>query len=130
MLVVDDNKLNLKVIVKMLAPYEVEVIEASSGNECLDILDKDTDFDLIFMDDMMPKLSGTETLSIIKKVSRIDGYYIPIVVLTANVNQGIKEKYLGVGFDDYLSKPIDKSELARVLKKYLKVRKSKNSDKE
>ena len=127
-LVVDDNKLNLKVIVKMLAAYGVEVIEASSGNECLDILDNDTDFDLIFMDDMMPKLSGTETLSIIKKVSRIDGYYIPIVVLTANAMTGIREKYLGVGFDDYLAKPIDKQELARILKKYLKGRKSKNSE--
>jgi len=122
-LVVDDNKLNLKVIVKMLAPYEVEIVEANSGNECLDILDKDTDFDLMFMGDMMPKLSGTETLSIIKKVSRIDGYYIPIVVLTANVNQGIREKYLGVGFDDYLAKPIEKQELARILKQYLKGRK-------
>ena len=129
-LVVDDNKLNLKVIVKMLAPYEVEVVEASSGSDCLDILDKDTDFDLIFMDDMMPKLSGTETLGIIKKVSRIDGYYIPIVVLTANVNQGIREKYLGVGFDDYLAKPIDKQELARILKKYLKGRKKKDSKEE
>ena len=129
-LVVDDNKLNLKVISKMLVPYGVRIVEASSGNECLDILDKDTDFDLIFMDDMMPKLSGTETLNIIKKVSRIDGYYIPIVVLTANVTSGIREKYLGVGFDDYLAKPIDKSELSRVLKKYLKGRKKKNSEEE
>ena len=126
-MVVDDNKLNLKVVTKMLNPYDVEVIEASSGNECLDILEKDTDFDLILMDDMMPKLSGSETLSIIKKISRIDGYYIPIVVLTANVTQGIREKYLGVGFDDYLAKPIEKSELSRVLKKYLKSRKRKNN---
>ena len=126
-LVVDDNKLNLKVVTKMLNPYDVEVIEASSGNECLDILEKDTDFDLILMDDMMPKLSGSETLSIIKKISRIDGYYIPIVVLTANVTQGIREKYLGVGFDDYLAKPIEKSELSRILKKYLKSRKRKNN---
>lgn len=129
-LVVDDNKLNLKVINKKLVPYSVEVVEASSGSECLDILDKDTDFDLIFMDDMMPKLSGTETLSIIKKVSRIDGYYIPIVVLTANVTQGIREKYLGVGFDDYLAKPIEDQELSRVLKTYLKGRKKKNTEEE
>ena len=67
-------------------------------------------------------------LSIVKKVSRIDGYYIPIVVLTANVTQGIKEKYLGVGFDDYLAKPIDKKELSRVLKEYLKGRKKKNNN--
>lgn len=126
-LVVDDNKSNLKVINKMLSCYDVTVVEASSGYDCLDILDKDVDFDLILMDDMMPKLSGTETLSIIKKVSRIDGYYIPIVVLTANVMVGIREKYLGAGFDDYLAKPIEKQELARVLRKYLKGRKKKNS---
>lgn len=129
-LVVDDNKLNLKVITKMLVPYGIEVVEASSGSECLEILDSDVDFDLIFMDDMMPKLSGTETLSIIKKVSRIDGYYIPVVVLTANVMSGIREKYLGVGFDDYLAKPIDKQELSRVLVKYLKGRKKKKCDDE
>ncbi len=129
-LVVDDNKLNLKVISKKLVPYDVKVVEASSGSECLEILDKDTDFDLILMDDMMPKLSGTETLAIIKKVSRIDGYYIPVVVLTANAMIGIREKYLGVGFDDYLAKPIEDQELARVLKMYLKGRKKKNSDKE
>ncbi|MCI6265705.1 MAG: response regulator [Erysipelotrichaceae bacterium] len=119
-LIVDDNKLNLKVVRKLLAPYEVEVVEANSGKECLDILDKDTNFDLILMDDLMPEMSGTETLDIIKKIERIDGYYIPVVVLTANAFTGMKEKYLNIGFEDYLSKPIDKYELDRILKKYLK----------
>lgn len=119
-LIVDDNKLNLKVVRKLLAPYEVEVVEANSGKECLDILDKDTNFDLILMDDLMPEMSGTETLDIIKKIERIDSYYIPVVVLTANAFTGMKEKYLNIGFEDYLSKPIDKYELDRILKKYLK----------
>ena len=119
-LLVDDNKMNLKVATKFLEPYSVEITEASSGKECLDILDKDINFDLILMDDLMPNMSGAETLDIIKKISRIDGFYIPIVVLTANATSGVKEKYLNIGFDDYLAKPLDKNELNRILKKYLK----------
>ncbi len=119
-LVVDDNKLNIKVAVKLLKPYKVEVVEASSGDECLDILDKDHDFDLILMDDLMPNKSGTETLNILQKIERVDGYYIPVVVLTANAVSGMKEKYLDSGFDDYLAKPIDRDELNRILKKYLR----------
>ena len=122
-LLVDDNKLNLKVATKLLQPYELEVVEVSSGKECLEILEKDTDFDLILMDDLMPEMSGTECLDILKKIERVDGYYIPVVVLTANAVSGMKEKYLNAGFEDYLSKPIDKYELDRILKKYLKGKK-------
>ena len=119
-LLVDDNKLNIKVASKLLNPYKIEIIEASSGKECLDILEKDNKFDLILMDDMMPSMSGTETLDILKKIERIDGYTIPVVVLTANAIYGMKEKYLSKGFDDYLAKPIDKYELNKVLIKFLK----------
>jgi CheY-like chemotaxis protein len=123
-LVVDDNKLNLKVACKLLSVYNVDVVEAMSGQEFLDIIDADRDFDLILMDDMMPKMSGTETLNIFKKIERVDGFDIPVVVLTANAISGMRDKYLKSGFDDYLAKPIDKYELNRVLKKYLKVNKN------
>ena len=119
-LVVDDNKLNLKVASRLLEPYGISVTMASSGDEFLDIIDKDNKFDLILMDDMMPKMSGTETLEVFKKIERVDGYNIPVVVLTANAVSGIKDKYISNGFDDYLSKPINKYELNRVLRKYLK----------
>lgn len=119
-LIVDDNKLNIKVAYKLLEPYNVEVEEVFSGQECLDLLDKDTNFDLILMDDLMPKMSGTETLDILKKLERIDGFYIPVVVLTANALAGEKSKYLNIGFDDYLAKPIDRYELDRVLRKFIK----------
>jgi signal transduction histidine kinase/ActR/RegA family two-component response regulator len=122
-LVVDDNKLNIKVATKLLSPYKVEIKDAYSGQECLDILDKDNDFDLILMDDMMPHMSGTETLDILKKIERIEGYSIPVVVLTANAVTGMKNKYLASGFDDYLAKPIDRGELDRVLRKFLKDKK-------
>ena len=119
-LIVDDNKLNIKVAYKLLEPYNVTVEEVFSGQECLDLLDKDTNFDLILMDDLMPKMSGTETLDILKKLERIDGFYIPVVVLTANALAGEKNKYLNIGFDDYLAKPIDRYELDRVLRKFIK----------
>ena len=129
-LVVDDNKLNIKVVSKLLAPYNIEVVEANSGNEFLDIIDKDHNFDLILMDDMMPKMSGTETLGIYRKIERVDGFLIPVVVLTANAISGMRDKYLKVGFDEYLAKPIDKYELNRVLRKFLEnkvEKKEKNS---
>lgn len=119
-LLVDDNKLNIKVATKLLEPYNVVVKEAFSGQECLDILDKDNNFDLILMDDLMPKMSGTEALDILKKIERVEGFSIPVVVLTANVVSGIKGRYLAMGFDDYLAKPIDRYELDRVLKKFIK----------
>ena len=68
----------------------------------------------------MPNMSGIETLDILRKIERVSGYYIPVVVLTANASSGMKEQYIENGFDDYLSKPIDKYELDRVLRKYLK----------
>ena len=119
-LLVDDNKLNLKVASKLLLPYEVEIVSVMSGQECLDLLDKDNQFDLILMDDMMPNMSGVEALSILRKIERVSGFYIPVVALTANAVSGMKEKYLDSGFDDYLSKPIQREELDRVLKKFLK----------
>ena len=119
-MIVDDNKLNLKVASKLLVPYDVEVINVGSGEECLDILDKDTNFDLILMDDLMPNMSGIETLDVLRKIERVAGYYIPVVALTANATTGMKEKYLNSGFDDYLSKPIDRMELDIILRKYLK----------
>ena len=116
-LLVDDNKLNIKVAMKLLEVYKADITTLLSGEETLELLKKDNKFDLILLDDMMPKMSGTETYKIIKDENLYEG---PIVALTANALTGEKEKYLEIGFDDYLAKPIEKIELNRVLKKYLK----------
>lgn len=115
-LVVDDNKLNIKVATRLLSPYNVEVVSAESGMDSIEILKKDKKIDLVLMDDMMPKMSGTETLKEIKKNNLYDG---PIIALTANALTGMREKYIEHGFTDYLSKPIEKTELNRILKTYL-----------
>lgn len=117
-LVVDDNSLNLKVAMRVLEPFNVEVVTAKSGDEGIDKICIDGDFDLVLMDDMMPNKSGTETLKELKE--NIEGYKIPTVALTANAINGMREKYIDVGFDDYLAKPIEEMELKRVLNKFLK----------
>ena len=115
-LVVDDNKLNIKVASRLLSPYKVEIVSAESGFEAIEILKEDKKINLVLMDDMMPKMSGKETLKEIKKNDLYDG---PIIALTANALTGMREKYIEHGFTDYLSKPIEKTELNRILKTYL-----------
>lgn len=115
-LVVDDNNLNIKVATRLLTPYKCNVTGLSSGQECIDKFVSGEKFDLILLDDMMPKMSGSETLV---KLKEMPSFNTPVVVLTANAISGMKEEYLKKGFDDYLSKPIEKAELNRVIKKYL-----------
>ncbi len=115
-LVVDDNNLNIKVASRLLSQYKCNISSATSGQECIDKIVSGEKFDLILLDDMMPKMSGTETLVKLKEIS---SFNTPVVVLTANAISGMKEEYLKKGFDDYLSKPIEKEELNRVIKKYL-----------
>lgn len=115
-LVVDDNMINLKVAARLLKTYNVDVELVTSGKACINKILEGTKYELILLDDMMPNMSGVETL---KNLQKIIGFNIPTVALTANAISGMREKYLENGFDDYLSKPIDKVELEKVLKKFL-----------
>ena len=116
-LVVDDNKINLKVAERLLQTYGVNVECVESGFICIDNLKSGKKYDLILMDDMMPKMSGVETLQKIK--AEIPEFDIPMIALTANALTGMREKYLADGFNDYLAKPINKDELNRVINEYL-----------
>ena len=115
-LLVDDNALNIKVASTLLQKYNFNIDSANSGQECIDKINQGNQYDIVFLDDMMPKMSGRE---VIKKLKENPSYKIPTVALTANAIDGMKEEYLSIGFDDYLSKPIEKLELERVIKKYL-----------
>lgn len=115
-LVVDDNKLNLKVTSRMLEAYNLDITTVESGQECIDKV-KTSNYDIIFLDQMMPGMNGITTLN---KLKEINNFNIPVIALTADAIDGQKEKYLNAGFSDYISKPIDKGELSRVLRKYLK----------
>ena len=116
-LVVDDNKINLKVAERLLQTYGVIVECVESGFICIDNLKSGKKYDLILMDDMMPRMSGVETLQKIKV--EIPEFDIPVIALTANALTGMREKYLADGFNDYLAKPINKDELNRVINEYL-----------
>lgn len=115
-LIVDDNKINLKVATRLLESYNAQIECAESGFECLDFIKNGQSYNLILMDDMMPKMSGVETL---KKLKELEGFNTKVIALTANAIAGMREKYLSDGFDDYLAKPIDKEELSKLMIKYL-----------
>ncbi len=115
-LIVDDNKLNLKVTSRMLESYKVSTVLVESGEECIDIVKEQGNFDLILLDILMPGLDGIATLNKLKEMN----IQTPTVALTADAMEGRKNEYLSQGFDDYISKPIDRKELSRVLKKFLK----------
>ena len=115
-LVVDDNNLNLKLADRIFAKYNCKPKLVKSGFECLDLVNKGEKFDLILLDDVMPKMLGSETLT---RLKRIENFDTPVVALTANAVSGMKEKYLLLGFDDYLAKPIERDQLSIILKKFL-----------
>ncbi len=115
-LVVDDNILNVKVVETILKKLKPTIDFCESGPECVEKIKNGEQYDLILLDDMMPKVTGSETLQILRE---IPGFNTRVVVLTANAITGSKEKYIEIGFDDYLSKPIEKKELQRVLKRFL-----------
>lgn len=116
-LLVDDTPLNLKVACKLLERYGANQLDTcDSGFQCLDKIESGQVYDIILLDDMMPRMSGVETL---KKLKEIPGFDIPTIALTANAITGMREKYLADGFNDFLAKPIDKEQLVLVLNQVL-----------
>lgn len=115
-MVVDDNKVNLKVAKRLLRDYHADIDLVLSGQACLDKILNGEKYDLILMDDMMPRMTGTEVL---KNLKNIIGFNTPVVALTANAISGMRERYLSLGFDDYLAKPIDKDKMHFILRRYL-----------
>ena len=113
-LVVDDNKLNIKVAERALAHYNPKTEGALSGQECIDKV-QENHYDLIFMDIMMPGLSGDETL---ERLTHLPGFNIPVIALTADAVAGAREKYLGLGFSDYIAKPFKQEQIKDALDKF------------
>ncbi|MGN0344563.1 MAG: hybrid sensor histidine kinase/response regulator [Lachnospiraceae bacterium] len=117
-LVVDDEPMNLMVAQGILNDYRMEVKTAESGMEAIEICEKE-DFDLLFLDHMMPKMDGVETLHHIKKLMDDTKRDITAIAFTANAVSGAREMFFREGFDEFISKPIETLELERVLRKVL-----------
>ena len=114
-LVVDDIEENLFVIEGLLRFYALQIETCQSGEEAITKIKQGQTYDLIFLDQMMPNLNGTQTMRHLREL----GYHRPIIILTANALAGMEEKYLKKGFDGYLSKPIVTKNLHDTLLKYI-----------
>lgn len=122
-LLVDDNELNIKVAATLLRKYNFTIDSCTSAIACIAKIKNGEKYDLILMDDMMPKMTGKEA---VKQLKSDPNYKIPTIVLTANAITGMREEYLAAGFDDYLSKPIEKKELERVIKEHINYNNNKS----
>lgn len=119
-LVVDDNLINLKVASSTLMYYELQVDTASSGMEAIELCRRNR-YALVFMDQMMPQMSGIEAM---REIRKLDSHYgaggaCKIIVLTANAVTGVRRQMIEEGFDEYLGKPMNYKQLERLLRRYI-----------
>lgn len=117
-LVVDDNLINRKVARSFLQTYGLEITEAESGMEAIDLVHR-TQFDIIFMDHMMPLMDGIEAVQKIRNDCGENGTLPVIIALTANAMEGVRETFLASGFQDFITKPLDRKAMHKVLLKWI-----------
>ena len=117
-LIVDDTRINLTVAVNLLKNTKMKIDTATSGEEAVNMASK-TRYDVIFMDQRMPGMNGTEAFHKIRETENGASKDVPVICLTADAVIGAKERYLSEGFSDYLTKPIDNFALENTLMKYL-----------
>ena len=120
-LVVDDNVINLNVIKGLLQLSNITIFTSTSGRQAIEMVSKNQ-FDLVFMDHMMPEMDGIEAADSIHKL----GINVPIIALTANATTDAKEMLLKAGMNDFLSKPIIKAALNEILLKWIPASKISN----
>ena len=118
-LIVDDNMTNLKEAVELMKKYGFVADVVDSGEKAIDTVKKDIQYDIIFMDHMMPGLDGVEATRIIREYDSAYAQHVPIIALTANAIKGSDGIYYEAGMNDYISKPIDRRQLYRILKKWI-----------
>jgi PAS domain S-box-containing protein len=115
-LIVDDVETNIYVASGLMIPYKLKIDSADSGYAAIEKVKNGNEYDIIFMDHMMPEMDGIETTKILRSM----GYKRPIVALTANAVGGQADKFIGNGFDDFISKPINIKILNAVLRRMIR----------
>jgi CheY-like chemotaxis protein len=116
-LLTEDSLVNQKVAVGLLAMRGHSVVVASTGREALAALERER-FDVVLMDVQMPEMDGLEATAAIRARERLNGGHVPIVAMTAHAMKGDRERCLAGGMDDYISKPVEASELYRVVERF------------
>jgi signal transduction histidine kinase/CheY-like chemotaxis protein len=119
-LLVEDNPINQMVAQKMLQKIGLKAVLADNGAEALKCLDQQS-FDLVLMDCQMPEMDGFDATREIRRldIRSLNKKRLPVIAMTANVMSGDRERCLEVGMDDYIGKPVQRDQLARVLGKWL-----------
>lgn len=115
-LIVDDNKLNIKVARRALGDFQFIIEECYNGEECLNKIKNGNTYDLILMDIMMPIMNGEVAML---ELQKIEGFKTPVIALTADAVAGAEEKYIKEGFTDYIAKPFNKEQIKMKLDKIL-----------
>ena len=116
-LIVDDNEINITIAKGLISPTKIQCYEALSGKQAVEMLDEEC-FDIIFMDHMMPGMDGVETTKVIRELVP-QAKDTPIVALTANVMEGVKDMFLAAGMNDFVAKPVDIKTLAKCLRRWI-----------
>lgn len=117
-LVVDDNAINRKVFIGLLKETKLDIDEAPSGPDCLELV-KSNKYELIFMDHMMPDMDGIECFHKLQHMEDNLSKDAKVIMLTANAVSGARELYLDEGFDDFIAKPIIPEKLEEMIRKYI-----------
>lgn len=117
---VDDTKMNLKLVEKSLSKYGMEVTSVASGAESIEKC-KEREYDVVLMDQMMPEMDGVTAMKEIRKISDhyAQGGKCLIIALTANAISGVREELIGLGFDDYFSKPMNFKQIEETFAGYI-----------
>ena len=118
-LIVDDNKVNLKVAKGIIGSYGADITLCESGEEALGRMQDNEQYDILFIDHMMPGMDGVETVQRIRSLNSDYARTVPIIALTANASEADKELFIKSGMNDLLGKPIDTHSLARILRTFL-----------
>jgi CheY-like chemotaxis protein len=117
-LIVDDEPMNLVVATSLFREYKMVIDTAGSGKESIRKF-RDNDYDIVFMDHMMPEMDGVEAMKLIKDAARDLGRSVAVVALTANAVSGAREMFIREGFDGFIAKPINISDFERVVSRVL-----------
>lgn len=118
LLVVDDNAVNRRVFTQLLKATQIQIDEASGGEECLELVRKKA-YDLIFLDHMMPDLDGITVLHKMREWEEYPCRFTPVIALTANAVTGAREMYLNEGFQNFLSKPVNPEKMEKMIMELL-----------